>query len=293
MRPLNGGRSVYTKLRSAVKNRVTWTNWEELQFELQRFMAEELRSPRYLEPKRVTQCGYKVYSQADEDGIIAEIFRRIGAPAQTFVEFGVETGSECNSLWLLAQGWSGLWIEADRNFCTKIRTNLRSYMDKDSGLHLINDFVTAKNINDLIGSRYKNDELDFLSIDIDHNDYWVWKEINVVRPRVVCIEYNSAWRPPARLSVPYDPRGTWDQTNYMGSSLSALTELGKTKGYSLVACSMSGSNAFFVRDDLVGDYFHAPGSDVEHYEPPRYFLRHLKGGHPAGFGPLVILKPGG
>lgn len=42
-----------------------------------------LDDPLYLE-----RYGYKVYSQNDEDGIIAEIFNRIGTTDKRFVEFG-------------------------------------------------------------------------------------------------------------------------------------------------------------------------------------------------------------
>src|ERR1043166_8618278 len=82
-----------------------------VQMNLQRFWAEILAQPRYADPKRLLRHGFKVYSQHDEDGIIQEIFRRIGTDKRTFVEFGVETGIECNSVKLLVEGWRGLWIE--------------------------------------------------------------------------------------------------------------------------------------------------------------------------------------
>ena len=49
-----------------------------VQMNLQRFWAELLTQPRYADPKRLLRHGFKVYSQHDEDGIIQEIFRRIG-----------------------------------------------------------------------------------------------------------------------------------------------------------------------------------------------------------------------
>ena len=82
------------------------------QIELARLWADELAKPRHADPKRLLRYGFKVYSQADEDGIIQEIFRRIGTTNRTFVEFGVEAGVECNTAKLLLDGWNGLWIEA-------------------------------------------------------------------------------------------------------------------------------------------------------------------------------------
>src|SRR5215475_6955019 len=81
-----------------------------VQMELQRFWAEILREPRYADPKRLLRYGFKVYSQCDEDGIIQEIFKRIETTNRIFVEFGVETGIECNTVKLLLEGWRGLWL---------------------------------------------------------------------------------------------------------------------------------------------------------------------------------------
>lgn len=64
--------------------------------------------------------GYKVYSQFDEDGIINEIFKRIGTTNKIFIEFGVGDGTENNTIYLLLKGWSGLWIEGSKNFVDKI-----------------------------------------------------------------------------------------------------------------------------------------------------------------------------
>jgi hypothetical protein len=91
-----------------------------VQMNLQRFWAETLAQPRYADPKRLLRHGFKVYSQHDEDGIIQEIFRRVGTTSRTFVEFGVETGAECNTTKLLIEGWRGLWIEASAPSCQRI-----------------------------------------------------------------------------------------------------------------------------------------------------------------------------
>ena len=71
---------------------------------------DDLRA-RYSGDKRFETAGYKVFSQGDEDGIIAEIFRRIGTPDRRFVEFGCGDGLENNTAYLLFQGWSGLWMD--------------------------------------------------------------------------------------------------------------------------------------------------------------------------------------
>lgn len=250
------------------------------------FHRRLIREPRQQDHLRLTGYGYKVYSQNDEDGILAEIFSRVGTGARNFVEFGVERGTECNSIWLLMQGWRGLWIEGASENCEFIRCEHCHWLENGQ-LSLVNAYITAENINKLIGSRYNGVEIDLLSIDIDYNDFWVWKAIDVVLPRVVVIEYNATWRPPAAIAVPYDANKVWMGDNYFGASLSAMAFLGESKRYSLVGCSLSGVNAFFVRHDLLRDKFLNPGVVQEHYEPARYWISQIPSGHKARIGPVV------
>ena len=260
-----------------------------LQMDLHRFWTETLAQPRYADPKRLLRHGFKVYSQHDEDGIIQEIFRRIGTSARTFVEFGVETGVECNTAKLLIEGWRGLWIEANAQACTRSAALFDAFL-KDQRLMLRQSLVNAENINGLIESARLTGDIDLLSIDIDFNDYWIWKAVEVVRPRVVVIEYNAGLRPPMSLTVPYQPNRGADGTNFFGASLEALVRLGASKGYRVVGCNFSGSNAFFVRADLCADHFIEPATAEEHYEPPRHFFSFLLAGPQAPQpGPYVAV----
>ena len=260
-----------------------------VQMDLQRFWAETLAQPRYADPKRLLRHGFKVYSQHDEDGIIQEILRRIGTDKRTFVEFGVETGVECNTVKLLVEGWRGLWIEANAQAAKQIASTFDAFL-KDSRLKLLQSTVTAENINTLIRSADLG-EIDLIGIDIDFNDYWVWKAIEVVKPRVVVIEYNAGLRPPMSLTVPYRPDHAASATNFFGASLEALVKLGRRKGYRVVGCNISGSNAFFVREDLAAHHFIEPATAEEHYEPPRHFFSFLLAGPQAPQpGPYVPVE---
>lgn len=252
--------------------------WPDL-VAINQFVAGQLALPRNQEPLRLLRHGYKVYSQNDEDGLIAEIFRRIGVENHSFVEFGVETGTECNTMWLLMQGWNGLWIEGSASQSRMIEAS-HAYWIEQGALVVRNALVTTANINELIGARYQG-VIDLLSIDIDSNDYHVWEAIQVVAPRVVCIEYNANWRPPASITVPYDPNRAWDGSSHFGASLSALVKLGRAKGYRLVGCCMAGINAFFVREELCSGKFIESGDAAEHYEPLRFFLMRQEGHQPA------------
>lgn len=240
----------------------------------------DLATPRYANhPLRLVNFGYQAYSQNDEDGIIQEIYGRIGVETHTFVEIGVDTGNECNTANLLVSGWSGTWIEGNPLAVKAIQRDIMPWAGKD--LTVFNATAKVPNVNKLVGT----DPIDLLSIDIDHNDYWIWKAIDA-KPRVVVIEYNGTWRPPLSVTVPYDEKG-WDGTNHAGASLEALARLGAEKGYSLVGCNYTGINAFFVRDDLVKDLFLGPFTAEEHYEPMRFLFWERQGFSHSKLGELV------
>jgi len=252
--------------------------------ERERYVKELLSDPKYNDKKRLERYGFKVCSQYDEDGIIQEIFHRIGVGSRTFVEFGVENGLENNTLKLLLEGWSGLWIEGSESFVSQINTKIADVVS-NGRLRVKAAFITRDNINGLIGERFTG-EIDLLSIDIDGNDIHVLNSIDIVRPRVIVIEYNGKFPPPMNLAQRYNPEHRWKGTDYGGSSLVAITKVAGRKGYSLVGCGIAGVNAFFVRDDLLGDKFQAPFTPENHYQPARYFLwQTYVSGHAPDWGP--------
>jgi len=198
---------------------------------------------------------WRIYSQWGEDGIIDFIFSEIGTTNKFFVEFGVQNGIECNTRYLLEKkGWTGLMMDQGNV--------LKSYVKKE--------FVNAENINELFAKYNVPKNFDLLSIDIDFNDYWVWKAISDdYRPRVVVIEYNSSIPPTESKVVPCDPIASWDKTNYFGASLLALAKLGTLKGYSLVGCTNRGVNAFFIKTELTPEHIKLKPV-TELYKPPQY-----------------------
>ncbi|WP_198375819.1 FkbM family methyltransferase [Neoroseomonas rubea] len=218
---------------------------------------------------RLEWSGYKVYSQSDEDGIIDEIFRRIGAPNRTFVEFGCEVGLENNTRYLLEQGWRGLWMEGYPEYAGAIRASF--FADLESGrLALRPTYVNRRNINDLIRDAGLSGEIDFLSIDIDGNDYHVFEAIDVISPRLVCLEHNHSFRKGEEWVMPYDEDYRWDpaagRADY-GASLASMAALAARKGYTLVGCGLVSPNGFYVRSDLVGDHFAGPFTAERFFNP--------------------------
>jgi hypothetical protein len=203
----------------------------------------------------------KVYSQNGEDGVLEAIFETIGVTNRFFVEFGCEDARECNTAFLLEQGWQGLLMDGGG-----ISRNPRAVVHKE--------FITAENIQPLFRKYGVPEAFDLLSIDIDGNDYWVWRAI-AYRPRVVVIEYNAHPPPHERKAIIYDPGFRWNGSDYFGASLRAMKELGDEKGYRLVYCERTGANAFFVATEALPSGF-VPKSLQAIYRPPNYLNRGLR-----------------
>lgn len=253
------------------------------------FLQDLLAQPRYLEPKRLHRFEHQVFSQNGEDGVLSEIFRRIGTTDRTFVEIGVGDGLENNTTYFLAQGWKGCWVDGDGSAIDKIRKTFWQPLDKGD-LVVRQALVTAENIAGILADLKVPAEFDLFSLDIDRNTYFVWKALKHLRPRVVIIEYNSQFPPPVEWTVEYQPNLVYNCTAYMGASLKAYERLGAELGYALVGCETSGINAFFVRRDLCGDKFAEPFTAENHFEPPRYFLLR-RDGHPRCFTDVGNPKP--
>ena len=230
-----------------------------------------LNQPRYKDDKRLLKYGFKAYSQADEDGIIQEIFQRIGVTNKTFIEIGVGDGLENNTLFLLLKGWKGFWVDGDLKNIKAIHNKFLFL--KDSGrLSIKQAWIDKDNIDSLINDFGLPQEIDLLSIDIDGNDYHVFKNIVSLNPRVVVIEYNAKLPPPVKWVMTYNQCHTKTNTDYFGASLKSFEYLFQKKGYLLVGCNITGSNAFFVRKDLMEEHFHSDCSAENHYEDLKYWL---------------------
>ena len=245
----------------------------------EKFLHDLRRQERYADLRRLTRFEHQVFSQGGEDGAIREIFRRIGESNRVFVELGAGNGLENNTAFLLAQGWSGVWVEGNHKNCVAIRASLVRELS-DGRLKLIEAAATAENVSGLLRGALERTEFDLLSVDVDRNTYHVWAALDALKPRVVVVEYNAHFPADLVWIADYDPSKWWNGTSYFGASLKALEVLGARMGYTLVGCDIAGANAFFVRSDLVGDTFCAPFTAENHYEPVRYYL-HGRAGHPA------------
>jgi len=227
-------------------------------------------------PQNLLLRGAKVYSQCDEDGILAAIFEVLGAPG-TFVEIGCGDGLENNTHALLLSGWKGVWVDGSPVNIERIAAALGG--TRFARLLVEQQFLDAGNTPEAC-RRYSDflqgSSPDLLSLDIDGNDLHVLKAaLTVLQPKVLCLEYNAKYPPPMALAMDYNPGHRWSGDDYHGVSLAALArELAGR--YTLLTCAVSGTNAFFVRDDERERF---PLYRLEElYQPPRYHLTEVPSG---------------
>lgn len=224
---------------------------------------------RYSDPKTLTRYNRRMYSQHGEDGIIAEIFSRVGTGRRRFFEIGVGDGTQNTTRFLLEQGWTGTWVEGSEELAEAASRFMHEFV-KDGRLKIVRSFITAENADEILNEAGVESHLDYISIDIDYNTPHVWKALKR-KSRVACLEYNCTMPPNTDMTVPYDPDGVWDGTAWYGGSLKAFENIGRTKGMALVGSDLVGVNAYFVDLQEAKGKFREPFDSATHYEPPRYY----------------------
>ena len=220
-----------------------------------------------------------VFSQHGEDGVIEKIFEIIEPGPKFCVEFGAFDGvlnSNVRNL-IVNHGWSSFQIEGDPERARDLAKNYADY----PRVKALQAWVWPGNIEILFEENGVPEDLDLLIIDIDSNDYYVWKAIHHFRPKVVMVEFNSSFPPPQKMVVEYHPLNYWDGTNYHGASLQSFYDLGKKKGYELIYQPSSGPNIIFVDEkyyDRFGIADNSPTTLYEPYPPAFYELPKVRAG---------------
>jgi hypothetical protein len=203
---------------------------------------------------KLSEVEFQVFSQFGDDGIIQYLINNLPIVNKTFVEFGVENYRESNTRFLLINdNWSGLVIEGNSDMVREIRRDsISTFYD----LRVENSFIDADNINEIISKANFPKDLGILSVDIDGVDFWVLKNIVVVEPRILIVEYNSLFGFNDPITVPYDSnfiRGSSYPFNFYGSSLRAIYDLAVSRNYSFIGCNSAGNNAYFIKNDIVDE----------------------------------------
>ncbi len=117
-------------------------------------------------------------------------------------------------------------------------------------INVINQFVNRFNLKQIV----LDGDIDFLSMDIDGNDYWVLKELNLDKIKLVCCEYNPFFGNNVSVTIKYNENHYHKGDFYFGASLQAFTNLFKEKKFELIAVDSSGTNAFFINKNNLSDF---------------------------------------
>lgn len=212
------------------------------------------------EKPKLTDYKKSIYSQWGEDGIIEKIFEIMGTTSKVAVEFGAHDGFSCSNtahLWSNDPGWQGILIEADQDLYQKMAQNVARY--NCIPLHCKVGISATDSLETILEQTHITQPIDLLSIDIDGDDYHIFKSLNSLRPRLIICEYNPSI--PAHFDI------YADYPNNVGCSVAALQRIATEKGYSLIA--ITDTNCFFVRNE---DFprFAAFDTDREHLRVDRY-----------------------
>jgi hypothetical protein len=203
--------------------------------------------------KDIRKSEYKVFSQWGDDGIIDFLVNYLDLDDKKFVEFGVENYTECNTKNLLiTKNWKGLIIDGSNKNMNELK-NSTLYWKYE--ITVLDKFVNAENINEILMETGFIGDIGLFHIDVDGNDYWIWKAIKVANPIVMIVEYNSIFGCENAITIPYDSKFVRTENHYSnlyyGSSLLSLCDLADEKGYHFIGCNSNGNNAYFIRKDKI------------------------------------------
>lgn len=248
---LNKIKNIFSRKHKFEKQNKYFLN--KYEFEKQKILIGKLLSEnvKYKNINTLFDAEFSVFSQFGDDGIIQWLINNLDIPNKTFIEFGVEDYRESNTRFLMINdNWSGFIMDGSRNNIDKIKKS--EYFWKYD-LQAKSVFITKENINFHLQSVGFDQEVGILHIDLDGNDYWIWKEINVIKPIILILEYNSVFGFDRFISVPYKDdfrRNKAHYSNlYFGASLPALYNLSVHKGYTFIGSNSAGNNAYFIRND--------------------------------------------
>jgi len=202
--------------------------------------------------------GFKCFSEFEEDGILLFLFAIIGEHSRRVVEICAGNGKTCMATNLIINhGWEGFLFDGND---AQVKSGQKFFAEHPATRRLPPSFthawITVDNINNLL--RPAEGEIDLLSLDLDGNDYWIWKAIEAVRPRVVIAEIQDIIPSELALTIPYKADfNAWasPQPDFRSVSLKAMTDLAKSKGYRLIGSHLYGFNVFYLRNDIAPDLF--------------------------------------
>lgn len=188
-----------------------------------------------------------IFSQHGEDGLLEYLYSVIPLKKKYYVEFGASNGSTIENTRFLREncGWSGLLMEGNQDL-----------VNQSNGL--VNfEWVTPENIMELFLKYKVPNDFDFLSIDIDSDDIYVFDAIDTkkYKPSVIIAEYNPGLPNHLPLAIEkgksdygIDHHGKNNNFPcYHGCNIHAWYVVARRKGYSII--TTTGVNVVMIRNN--------------------------------------------
>jgi hypothetical protein len=209
----------------------------------------ELRKVSY----RFSEIEFNVFTYQGEDGLLFNLFSHIEEAPKTFVDIGSGNcvKSNCANL-ALNLGWNGMFVDADkRNIAIGKSFYHKLSLTKFNPPVFAQTEVSPQNINDIIKRAGISGAIGLLSIDIDGDDYWIWKAIDTINPIVVIIECKVEFGNKELVTPCSGTTNNYNSSGNKGASIPALCRLAKEKGYTLVSANRPGYNLIFLRNEYL------------------------------------------
>lgn len=229
---------------------------------------------------KLHEASYNNFTYHGEDGIILYLLNQMTDVPSVFVDIGSGDciKSNCANL-AVHYGWEGIFIDKNEKQLVIGKRFYQSFVDRGRRIQILNETVLADNVNEILSRAGMNGEIGLLSIDIDGNDYWIWKAIEKIKPRIVVIEAKVEFGK-KDLIVPYGDNNHHSVDKmYNGASVEAIRKLGKMKGYKMAGSNRQGYNLFFVRqeENIMEESVDSVLSDpetIQSFYPESFYTKH-------------------
>ena len=213
-------------------------------------------------PRRILAQRFRVSSQNEEDGLTLALINLAGTTNRRFLDLGAGANGGNTGFMAETCGWTGLMADGRAKCAVQLAARFAR-----QGVDAKQVWLTRDNVNQVVRDHRLDGEIDLLSLDLDGNDYWVWRALDACSPRIVILTFNAAFGAERAVTVPYDP--AFDRAAnakvaqwFYGASLAAFEQLGREKSYRLVMVEPKGVHAYLVRNDVAPDIPAAPARDL-------------------------------
>jgi hypothetical protein len=214
-----------------------------------------MTSPRYLLNHRDAK-----YSLDGEAGVLGYVLSQLPEPDSWVIEFGACDGLQfSNCADLIVKGHHAVLIEPDEAQFPHLTDNMKPFPK----VICLKEFIGIsgeQRLDVILAKTPCPTNPDLMIIDVDNNDYHIFKAIEKYLPKILMIEINSTLLPDQEKIAIYDAPFVF---GHHGSSILSMTQLAEKKGYRLV-CNLS-CNAIFVQTKYYDLFFKRTFTPADFY----------------------------